>query len=338
MRGKGINYDTGFHPGGHDSRPDFDPDIVRCEMLVIAEELHCTAVRISGADPERLSVAARHAAAAGLEIWFAPFPCELGPKELLALFADCAGRAEEVRLTGAEVVLVLGCEMTLFTKGFIPGDTAYERIAMMSSGSLKFWISFARIASKLNAFLAEAVAAARERFGGRITYASGTWEKVDWRPFDIVSVDAYRDANNAKKFRKELRTNGFGHGKPVAVTEFGCCTYEGASDRGGMGWAILEEGADPPRLKGDYRRSEQEQVDYLRELLEIFEQEGVDTVFWFTFATYMATHRADQPRFDLDMGAYGVVKMLPEGADSARPGFAWEPKEVFHALADAYRG
>lgn len=336
MRGKGINYDTGFRPGGHQSRPDFDPDTVRREMLVIAEELHCTAVRISGADPERLSVAARHAAAAGLEVWFAPFPCELGPEELLALFADCADRAEEVRRTGAEVVLVLGCEMTLFTKGFIKGDTVYERIAAMRSP--KTWMSFPKITAKLNSFLAEAVSAARERFGGRVTYASGTWEKVDWSPFDIVALDAYRDAGNAKKFSKELRGNGFGRGKPVAVTEFGCCTYQGAADRGGMGWAILEGDDGPRRLNGDYVRSEQEQVTYLRELLEVFEQEGVDTAFWFTFATYVATHRPDQPRFDLDMGAYGVVKMLPEGSGGARPGFGWEPKEVFHALAEAYGG
>jgi hypothetical protein len=29
MRGKGINYDTGFSPGGQLSREDFDPAIVR---------------------------------------------------------------------------------------------------------------------------------------------------------------------------------------------------------------------------------------------------------------------------------------------------------------------
>jgi hypothetical protein len=36
MRGKGINYDTGFSPGGHDSREHFDAGIVRGEMRVIA--------------------------------------------------------------------------------------------------------------------------------------------------------------------------------------------------------------------------------------------------------------------------------------------------------------
>ncbi|WP_187406055.1 hypothetical protein [Microbispora triticiradicis] len=60
MRGRGINYDTGFLPGGHTSRESFDPETVREEMRVVAEELNCTAVRVTGGDPERIGVAARH--------------------------------------------------------------------------------------------------------------------------------------------------------------------------------------------------------------------------------------------------------------------------------------
>ena len=100
MRGKGINYDTGFSPGGRNSREDFDAGIVRREMHVIARELHCTAVRVSGGDPGRLSVAGELAAAEGLEVWFAPFPCELTTEQLAPLFADCADRAEHLRRAG----------------------------------------------------------------------------------------------------------------------------------------------------------------------------------------------------------------------------------------------
>jgi hypothetical protein len=57
MRGEGINYDTGFYPGGVSTREHFDPSLVGREMRVIADDLHCTAVRISGGDPGRLSVA-----------------------------------------------------------------------------------------------------------------------------------------------------------------------------------------------------------------------------------------------------------------------------------------
>lgn len=124
MRGKGINYDTGFAPVSELSRNSFEPAVVREELRVIAEELHCTAVRISGADPERIELAAGFAAGYGLEVWFAPFPCNLTEDQLLPHFADCARRAERIRSLGAEVVLVLGCELSLFAAGFLPGRTS----------------------------------------------------------------------------------------------------------------------------------------------------------------------------------------------------------------------
>jgi hypothetical protein len=75
VRGKGINYDTGFTPGGSISRNRFDPGVVRREMQIIATELNCTAVRITGAEPSRLSLAAEQAAAAGLEVWMSSPRC-----------------------------------------------------------------------------------------------------------------------------------------------------------------------------------------------------------------------------------------------------------------------
>src|SRR5450755_2262716 len=133
MRGKGINYDTGFLPGDSNSRELFDLDVVRREMQIIARDLNCTAVRISGAFPERLSIAAEHAAQAGLEVWFAPFPCELTTEQLAPIFADCAERAENLRRQGADVVLVTGCELSLFAAGFLPGETVFERIGRLTS-------------------------------------------------------------------------------------------------------------------------------------------------------------------------------------------------------------
>lgn len=334
MRGKGINYDTGFFPGGKHTRPSFDSTVVRREMQIIADDLHCNAVRISGGEPARLSVAGEHAAEAGLEVWFAPFPCEMTAAEMGPYFDDCAERAEALRRAGAEVVLVTGCEVSLFGAGFIPGDDVYERIATMTSGGPAAWgaIGAAQIAA--NAFLTETAAGVRRRFSGRISYAAGPWEKIDWDPFDIVSVDAYRSEQNAAGYRDEIRGH-FAHGKPVAATEFGCCTYRGASDRGGMGWTIVDDKADPPRLDGDYARDEQEQVTYMRELLEIFEEEGIDSAFWFTFAGYELPHRAD-PHHDLDMASYGVVKIVGEAQGGPYPDLPWEPKASFHALAAAY--
>src|SRR5262244_2893810 len=240
MRGKGINYDTGFSPAGRSSRERFDADVVRSEMHVIARELHCTAVRITGGEPARLSTAAELAAAEGLEVWFAPFPCELAADQLAPLFADCADRAEHLRRGGANVVLVTGCELTLFADGFLPGGTVYERIAGVQSGGPQLHAAYAALPGQLNGFLAATAEAARGRFGGPLTYASGMWEPVDWGPFDIAATDAYRDAGNVGTFRSQRRKQRQ-HGKPLAVTEFACCAYAGAGDRGGLGWAILDD-------------------------------------------------------------------------------------------------
>jgi hypothetical protein len=324
MRGKGINYDTGFSPAGHWSRPLFDPAQVAREMRVIACDLHCTAVRITGGDPARLDVAGRLAAAEGLEVWFAPFPCELSPAGNLAVLAECAERAEGLRATGADVVFVAGCELSLFGSGFVPGASFAERIGSLGTSDIP------AVCGRLSDFLAGAVADARGRFGGHISYAAGPWEDIDWTPFDIVGVDGYRTAGNHEYFPWEIRQR-FRHGKPVAITEFGCCAYRGAADRGGMGWAIIDREADPPRLDGDYVRDEAEQVRYLTELFSVFDAAGVDSAFWFTFAGFGLPLR-DEPRRDLDLASYGVVAILDDN------GTRWRPKESFHALAAAYGG
>ncbi|MFF0463178.1 hypothetical protein [Streptomyces mexicanus] len=65
------------------------------------------------------------------------------------------------------------------------------------------------------------------------------------------------------------------HGKPVAVTEYGTCAYRGAGELGGMAW-------QPPHPAIP---DEDEQVRCLDELLDVVEEEGVDTALWFSFVT-----------------------------------------------------
>jgi hypothetical protein len=331
MRGKGINYDTGFMPGNH-SRPDFDPEVVAAELRVIARDLGCTAVRVTGADPERIEVAARAAAVEGLEVWFSPFPVEVPAADLIGLFRDCAGRAERLRRDGAAVVLVIGCELTLFNPGYLPGTFFYDRIRRLPRPTPRQLVAFARLPKRLNAFLAGAADAARSQFGGPLTYAAGSWEPVDWSRFDIVSIDAYRDARNTGTFRRDLRKQ-IAHGKPVAVTEFGCCAYAGAADRGGLGWDIAEyDQAGLPAIKGEYERDESEQVRYLHEVHRIFVEEGLDLAFWFTFAKYHMPVSSD-PRRDADLASHGLVAVLPEGPGIGYQGLGWRPRLAFEAMA-----
>jgi hypothetical protein len=115
MRAKGINYDTGFLNAGTSTHEPFDGEVVQREMRVIRDDLHCTAVRVTGGDPDRLEIAATNAADAGLEIWFCPFTNGLTQDALLALLADCAERAERLRRRGAKVVFLTGSELSLFT-------------------------------------------------------------------------------------------------------------------------------------------------------------------------------------------------------------------------------
>ncbi|MEV6036996.1 hypothetical protein AB0L65_38000 [Nonomuraea sp. NPDC052116] len=307
---KGINYDVGFLPGDSLSRRSFHLEDVRRDMRTIAEDLHCASVRISGRDPERLEAAAREAAAAGLEIWFTPFPVDLTQDAMLEVFADAARRAESVRRDGAEVVLVTGCEITAFGHGFIDGDGYGDRLGAMMAGDMEWWTSLMHVMPRFNAYLAKVAETVRPLFGGRLSYASAPWEPVDWAPFDVAGVDAYRAAYNAHDFADELRAQ-FKHGKPVAVTEFGTCAYRGAGEQGGSAW-VVPDGAV---------RDEGEQVRYFTELMDVFEQEGVETALWFTFAAFNRPGEAD-------LGSYGVVRMLDERR--------WEPKEVFHTMAARY--
>jgi len=310
MRSRGINYDTGFLPGAA-SRPVFDPESVRRDLATIATDLHCDAVRISGVDLDRLDVAAGYAAEAGLSVWYCPFPVDLPPGRMRELFVDGAIRAERWRRRGADVGYLAGCELSLFGAGFLPGDTYRDRLAAMAAADLDWWLSLGPVADRVNGFLTDTAHRVRDVFGGSVGYASGPWEAVDWAPFDVVGVDAYRAAYNAQRYREEIRGHAR-HGKPVVVTEFGTCPYRGAGDRGGSAWQVPDGAV----------RDEAEQVRYLGELLDVFEAEGVDTALWFTYADFLRTG-------ETDLGSYGVVRI---GADGTRT-----PRRVFAAMADRYR-
>jgi hypothetical protein len=94
----------------------------------------------------------------------------------------------------------------------------------------------------------------------------------------------------------------------------------------------------PVRLNGEYVRDEAGQATYLRETLEIFEAEGVDSAFVFSFALHQHLHRPDgDARDDLDLASYGIVKVLDERYGEIYRGLPWEPKAAFAALAECYR-
>lgn len=339
MRAKGIAYDTGFVRHGEISGGSVDLGRVRRELTIIRDDLHCNAVHVVGGDPERLELTARAAADLGLEVWVSPYPLELTTPEILALFADCAERAERVRQAGAEVVFVTGVELSIMNQGFLPGDDVTERLGRLLGRPDGRAERLADASARLDAFLRDAVATVRERFGGKVTYACIQFERVDWTLFDIMSVELIRSAEVAGIFRQGVRTL-VAQGKPVAITGFGTATWRGAGDVAPRSMEILEydQTGRPVRLTGEHVRDEEGQATYLRELLEIFDAEGVDGAFVYLFALNDFPHRPADPARDFDLASLGVVKVFEDRKGDTYPDMPWEPKAAFHAVADHYRG
>ncbi|HET6917865.1 MAG TPA: hypothetical protein VFI46_00195 [Jiangellaceae bacterium] len=304
-------------------------------MRIIRDDLHCTAVRLFGSDLDRLDFAANHAARLGLEVWYSPFTYQLDPEQMLDFLAGAARRAERIRQHGQEVVFVTGAELSLFNSGILPGDSLEQRVGNLLNPSPQTRALLAGMPARINDFLARAAALVRQRFGGKITYASIPPERVDWTPFDIISIDAHRSKQVADVYQNGIRAL-VAQPKPVAITEFGCTTHRGAADHGARSGEIVEyDGTTPVRLNGDYVRDEQEQATYMRELLDIFATEGVDAAFVCTFVCYGLPHR-DDPRTDLDMASWGNVKVLEDRKGDTYPDTPWEPKAAFTMLADYY--
>lgn len=326
---RGIGYDVGvIYERDQPSRPVWRADDVRRDLRVIAEELGCNAVLIMGSDNDRLADAGAAARELGLFAWLQPRLFDADPAEVLVHLDRAAELAEDLRRRYGDVGLNVGCELSLSANGFVPGRTFIRR------GSLLPWFSWLKplYDHRLNRFLDRAVTIARARFDGPLTYGSGSWESVDWRRFDYIGLDYYLDASNRWRFADDLRRH-VRTGKPVLITEFGCCTYEGAAERGAGGFTVINYRTDPPTMPAHLVRSERVQADYLDESLDLFAAAGVHGTFVFGFSEPSLPTSADPAR-DLDLGSFGIVKVLPRTAGEPE---RWQRKEAFATLARRYR-
>ncbi|HEX6461922.1 MAG TPA: hypothetical protein VFZ58_01465 [Candidatus Saccharimonadales bacterium] len=298
-------------------------------MKVIAKELHCDAVTIFGTDIGRMVEAARYAASEGLSVWLQPRLVEGTEDEVLNHLAEAARAAEALRLEDISITLNIGCEHTLFMQGIFPGKTFRGRIPFMILAPLMPWLQ-----KKLNNHLRRACMVARDNFKGSITYSSGAWEKVDWTLFDYVGVDYYRDKRNQKNYVRNLR-KFHRHGKPVVITEFGCCAFKGADKSSGAGFLAINWKAMPPRVKPGIVRDEETQALYLEELISIYKQENVTGAFAFAFSEPSNPH-TEQIEIDLDVASFGIVKVVSHPDPQTNKLEGWEPKAGFYMLAKSY--
>lgn len=339
MQIRGIAYDTGFVRHGENAHPRLTPDLARRELAIIRDDLHCNAVHIVGGDADRLEMAAKIAGELGLEVWFSPYPIELGEADMLTLLLDCADRAERLRTSGVAVTFVAGVELTLMNPGFLPGDTLEVRLQRLLEDPALLPGKVLDASARLNEFLSTAVPRIRDRFAGPVTYAAIPFERVDWDLFDVLSVELIRSADVADRFRDGV-VEFVNSGKPVAITGFGCATWEGAPEVAPRSMEVLEydETGMPVAINGTYARDEAGQARYFDELLEIFETTGVHAAFPYLFALYSLPHRPDgPPALDLDLASLGVVKVFEDRNGTAYPDMPWEPKVAFDAIARRYR-
>lgn len=328
MKYRGINYDVGTeYRRGESSRPIWNDDDVARDLAVIHDELHCTSVNLYGTDLQRLEHAAIVAHRQGLHVSLQRRSIDDSREGMLGHLTEAARVAERLRRSG-DVTLNVGCEVTLFTRGFVVGRTFRARIRNL------LWTLplLPLINHRLNRHLREAVRLARMHFDGPLTYSAGTWESVQWEHFDLVGVNLYRDRWNEKTYVADLRRL-CSFGKPVVITEFGCSTFEGAERKGGGGWMIVDFDAVPPTVKPGYVRNEQVQAALLDELLGLYAAEAIDGAYVFDFMHATFGHAPDPAR-DLDMAGYGLVKVRPP--DPTDTSVVWERKAAFDAVARRY--
>ncbi|MCX4972339.1 abortive phage infection protein [Streptomyces sp. NBC_00620] len=325
---RGVVYEVGE---GETPGTAWNPARMRADMRAIDSDLHANSVKVTGYGVERLTATAGEAAERGLNVWLEPTLGDVPEKEILEHLAETGRFAERLRRQGAGVHLSVGCEFWLFVPGIVPGDNVLERIENLMSGNFDPVL----MARRLSRFTAKAARVGRSVFGGRLTYAAAQDDDVDWGLFDLVGIDYYSYFRSRNEYVRDLdRFRRFG--KPVAITEFGCCTFEGAPEQGGMGWDVVDYTKEPPEIKGELVRSERTQAAYLMDVLSVFESMGLYSAMAFTFVTPDSPHLPQDPRHDLDMASYSIVKPIKDRPGDPASDWHWEPKESFRALARQY--
>jgi hypothetical protein len=223
-------------------------------------------------------------------------------------------------------------------------------------GGLQVWFSpelFDKSREETLAYLVQAATTAeplREQFPGQLVFCVGTesvmFEVVDWRLFDYIGIDHYRNSKIEHRYAERIAPY-LGQGKPVINTEFGHSSYRGNRpghmEFGEVDLVSLALSRMPlagrlvrPRVKkGTHVRDEEHQARELTKTLGILDAEGVDGAFVWTFADPWLTHTAD-PRHDLDMTATSLVKTYARGHGTTYPDLPWEPKQAFGAVAGFY--
>jgi len=333
MKYKGIAYDIGteYRPGEF-SRFNLNESIIKSDIDEIKNKLNCNSIRIYGKDIRLLIMASEISLQYGLNVWISPRLIDENESNTLRYLKEIAKEFESLKnkYIDNELIFIVGGELTIDMNCFISGATIYERITKLLKPM--FFIKSAlginpAYQKFFHKFLMDAHSVVRNEFSGKITYAGATWETVDWNIFDFISINFYKASFNAFFYEKKLKKL-LSICKPVVITEFGCCCYDGADQKGPTGYLVLDTSKWPPVFKEKCIRNEKVQSNYIVDLLYLYDRLNIDGAFIFEFYSQKHTYN-DNPEYDFDMASFGITRSIGENK--------WEPKDSFYKIADYYK-
>jgi hypothetical protein len=280
---KGICYNAGVGAFGREFRPPDDLEIQE-DLTVIREELNCDGIRIFGDNEEKMLQCGELAFHSGFKIvMLNPLYVELPVNESAKRIIDFAKRVQaKSESINRPFVFVIGNEESIDTKGIFESPTREERKKEIQQR----WTQ-AEYQNRLNNFLGLVLGEVKKVFKGKVTYASGTWEDVDWinLPFDVAGMNHYFNGDTNWYFRRLYYLQK--SGKPIFATEFGCASYEGALQYGGGAYAQRE----------GKTYSQQAQSNGIEQTLGLLNGR-VDACFLWKFKIYKED----------DRGSYGILR------------------------------
>ncbi len=317
---RGLSYDLGLtYISAPRSRRwtthrPLPPATLRREFRLI-RSLGTDALRLHGERESDLLRAAREALGLGFEVWLSPRFIGLPAAKVPGRVARLARGAETLRADHpGRVTLIVANELTLDAPDFFPGDYEARGRAMGAAAALG---ALRGMNARLNRLLREAAAAAREGFSGPLTYAAGIWERVEWRPFDLVSANLYRDWTHWWTYRERLLALRRFR-LPVFVTEFGSATHAAAPLLGGAGWHIHRP----------FPRSEEAQAEAVEAQWREMGAAGLAGGFVYCFSMARSFPGDDGTMPESDKASFGVVRLA---------GGRVVPKEAWRAVRRMFR-
>ncbi|CAJ1001227.1 hypothetical protein [Brevibacillus aydinogluensis] len=97
---------------------------------------------------------------------------------------------------------------------------------------------------------------------------------------------------------------------------------------------MIDRDSRPWRLKKPLARDEEPQAKYLTEMLSLFEDEGMEVAFVFTFVS-PSYPSSENPEYDQDVASFSIVRTWKQRETSRSP-LQQKPKQAVHEIARYY--